>query len=81
MLAGFRIDGATGRMTPIGSFPTETTPRGFAIDPRGRFLLSAGLDSDGLRVHPIDQVTGALSPGANYPMGRMPNWVEIVDLR
>lgn len=80
-LAGFRIDGATGRLTPIGRFPTETTPRGFAIDPRGRFLLSAGLDSDGLRVHPIDQVTGALSPGANYPMGRMPNWVEIVDLR
>jgi 6-phosphogluconolactonase len=38
-LAGFRIDPQHGTLSPIGRWPTETTPRGFGIDPRGRFLL------------------------------------------
>src|SRR5438045_5954605 len=60
-LAGFRIDLATGTLSPIGSWPTEATPRGFAIDPRGRFLLSAGLDSDRMTVYRIGN-DGALDP-------------------
>ena len=43
-LAGFRVDPANGLLAPVGRWPTETTPRGFAIDSRGRFLLAAGLD-------------------------------------
>ena len=34
-----------------------------------------------MTVHKIDQQTGALSVAHQYPMGKMPNWVEIVDLR
>jgi 6-phosphogluconolactonase (cycloisomerase 2 family) len=34
------IDPDKGTLTQIGRFPTEKTPRGFAIDPRGKFLLS-----------------------------------------
>jgi len=61
-LAGFRIDPANGTLSPIGRFATEQTPRGFAIDPRGRFLLSAGLDSGHLTVCRIDAGSGALAP-------------------
>ena len=54
-LAGYRIDPEKGTLSPIGHFPTEKTPRGFNIDPRGRFLLSVGLDferDDGLPDRP-----------------------------
>jgi len=78
-LAGFRIDPANGTLSPIGRWPTETTPRGFAIDPRGRFLLSVGLDSNRMTVHAIAQ-DGTLDPLKHYPMGKMPNWIEFLDL-
>jgi 6-phosphogluconolactonase len=80
-LAGFRIDEATGKLSPIGRWPTEKTPRGFNIDPRGRYLLAVGLDSNAMTVHKIDPQSGTLSVAHHYPMGKMPNWVEIVDLR
>lgn len=79
-LAGFKIDAASGFLVPIGRWTTETTPRGFAIDPRGRFLLSAGLDSNQVSVHAINQEDGSLSLQAQYPVGGMPNWIEIIDL-
>lgn len=79
-LSGFRVDAANGLLSPIGRWPTETTPRGFAIDPRGRFLLAAGLDSSGLSVHAIDPQEGTLSVRERVHVGAMPNWVEIVDL-
>jgi 6-phosphogluconolactonase len=79
-LIGFRIDAANGFLAPIGRWSTETTPRGFAIDPRGRFLLAAGLDSNQLSVHAIDPEQGSLTLRAQYPVGGMPNWVEILDL-
>jgi 6-phosphogluconolactonase len=79
-LTGFRIDPEKGTLSPVGHFPTETTPRGFAIDPRGRFLLSAGLDSNHLTVYAIE-ANGTLNPKKQHAMGQMPNWVEFVDLR
>jgi 6-phosphogluconolactonase len=78
-LAAFRIDGETGRLTPLGNTPTETQPRGFAIDPRGSFLLAVGQQSHHLTVYAIDRETGRLDERARYPMGQNPNWVEIVD--
>ena len=79
-LAGFCVDETTGLLAPIGRWPTETTPRGFAIDPRGRFLLSAGLDSNAVSLHAIDALSGALSRTGSVAAGAMPNWIEIVDL-
>src|SRR5207245_3179397 len=79
-LAGFRIDPANGTLSLIGRWPTETTPRGFAIDPRGRLLLSAGLASHHLTVYAIE-ANGALNPKQRHAMGQMPNWIEFVDLR
>ncbi len=79
-LTGFRIDPATGKLAPIGRWSTETTPRGFAIDPHGRFLLAVGLASNRMTAYAIDPAKGGLAEIGQYPMGRMPNWVEILDL-
>jgi 6-phosphogluconolactonase (cycloisomerase 2 family) len=47
----------------------------------GKFLLSIGLDSAGMTVYTIDRASGELKPIGHYPMGRQPNWIEIVDLK
>jgi len=78
-LAAFRIDAQTGHLSPLGNTPTETQPRGFAIDPRGSFLLAVGQQSHHLTAYAIDRETGRLAERARYPMGQNPNWVEIVD--
>lgn len=79
-LAGFRIDPASGALTPIGSVPTEQGPRGFNIDSSGRYLLAVGQRSHGLSSYAIDPASGTLAKLKEYPMGRNPNWIEIVDL-
>ncbi|HWS89938.1 MAG TPA: lactonase family protein [Pyrinomonadaceae bacterium] len=62
-IAAFRIDTATGRLTPVGHTPTGgKTPRNFAIDPTGAFLLAANQNSDSVVTFRIDPQTGALGP-------------------
>lgn len=79
-LAAFRVDGQTGKLTPIASYPTEKQPRGFAIDPTGQYLLAVGQLSDSMTSYAIDTATGGLAKLKQYPMGKNPNWVEIVSL-
>jgi 6-phosphogluconolactonase len=79
-LAGFKVDGASGKLTPIGSFPTEQQPRAFAIDPSGRYLFAVGEKSDSMTSYAIDAKTGKLEKLKQYPVGKNPNWVEIVAL-
>jgi 6-phosphogluconolactonase len=76
MLGAFRVEGG-GRLTWLGATPTEKQPRGFAIDPQGRFLVAAGEGSTMLSVHVIDE-DGSLSPARRFPGGKGGNWVEIV---
>jgi 6-phosphogluconolactonase len=64
----------------IGQTETETSPRGFAVDPRGRFLLAVGQESHHLSVYRIDPESGRLDVVGRYATARNPNWVEIVDL-
>lgn len=78
-LVGFRIDSDKGTLSLAGRSATETTPRGFAIEPRGKFLLAVGLGSNNMTVYGIRQ-NGSLEPVKQHPTGKMPNWVEIVDL-
>jgi 6-phosphogluconolactonase len=77
-LAGFRVDAATGKLTYVGSTPTEKQPRGFAIDPRGKFLVACGEKSETISVYAIDPAGGALRLLNKYPVGKGANWVEIV---
>ena len=79
-LAAFRTDAKSGALAPIASYPTETQPRGFAIDPSGRTLLAVGQLSNSLTAYAIDAERGGLRPLKQYPVGRNPNWIEIVNL-
>ncbi|MGY4098947.1 lactonase family protein [Nocardia sp. R16R-3T] len=80
-ITGFRIDPMAGLLDPLGSTPTETQPRGFAIDPSGRLLVAAGQRSDRVMSYAIDPATGSLTPRQRLDVGRDPNWVEIIALR
>ena len=78
-LAGFKVDAATGTLTPVGSVATEKQPRGFQIDSTGRYLLAVGQLSHAMSSYRIDPKSGALTKLKEYPMGKNPNWVEILD--
>ena len=39
-IAGFAVDSTDGSLKPLGNTPTEQVPRGFAIDPTGKYLLA-----------------------------------------
>ncbi|MFN7931066.1 MAG: beta-propeller fold lactonase family protein [Blastocatellia bacterium] len=71
----FKVNPKDGTLTLIGSIPTEATPRGFAI--AGQFVLVAGQQSHQLSSYRITH-TGALNKLKEYPMGRNPNWIEVV---
>jgi 6-phosphogluconolactonase len=79
-LTGFKIDPASGTLSPIGSVPTEKQPRGFNIDSSGRYLLAVGQLSHGMSSYKIDVDSGKLTKLKEYPMGKNPNWVEILDI-
>jgi 6-phosphogluconolactonase len=79
-LAGFKVDPANGTLSPVGNVPTEHQPRGFSIDPSGRYLLAVGQLSHSMSSYRIDGESGKLIKLKEYPMGKNPNWVEIVDL-
>ena len=79
-LAAFKVDMATGMLSAAGSVPTEKQPRGFAIDSTSRYLLAVGQLSHAMSTYRIDPESGALVKLKEYPMGKNPNWIEIVDL-
>lgn len=79
-LAGFAVDTATGRLEPIGHWPTQTQPRSLAISPSGRWLIAAGQLSNAVGVHAIDPRTGRLELRHEHAVGRNPNWVEAIAL-
>jgi 6-phosphogluconolactonase len=79
LLAGFAV-AADGALTPIGHWPTQAQPRGFAIDASGCWLVAAGQQSNRLGVHAIAAATGALAPGMTIDVPANPNWVEITSL-
>jgi 6-phosphogluconolactonase len=80
-LAAFLVNADSGQLTLIGNYPTEIQPRGFNIDPGGKYLLAAGQKSNRLSVHAIDQKTGVLRKVSHIDVGKNPNWVEIVALQ
>lgn len=74
-IAVFRMGG--GKLTLVGRVPTGgKTPRSFAIDPSGKFLLVANQDSGTIVPFGIDRRTGLLK-GAGEP-ATVPTPVSIV---
>jgi len=80
-LAGFSIDGDTGRLTSLGQTPTEKTPRSFELDPTGNFLIAGGEGNGRLAVYRIDTSTGALTPLQVYEVGQSVTWVRALELK
>jgi 6-phosphogluconolactonase len=62
-ITAFSIDPAKGTLHLKNEYPTMgKTPRNFAIDPTGKFLLAANQESNNIVVFRIDAITGALTP-------------------
>ena len=76
-ISALGVDGATGKLTFLSSTPTEKQPRGFAIDPTGRFMVVSGEKSETLSTYAIG-ADGSLRRVGQYPVGKGANWVEIV---
>jgi 6-phosphogluconolactonase len=76
-LGAFSVDAASGKLAYLSSTPTEKQPRGFRIDPAGKYMVVSGEKSDTISVYAID-ASGALKPLQKYPTGKGSNWVEIV---
>jgi 6-phosphogluconolactonase len=76
-LIAYRVR-ADGLLDYAGAFDTEAQPRGFRIDPSGRFLVACGEKSPNVSVYAIDAASGALSPVSRCEGGNGANWIEIV---
>jgi 6-phosphogluconolactonase len=76
-IGAFSVDGATGKLTYLSTTQTEAQPRGFRIDPAGKYMVVTGEKSDTLSVYEIG-ADGALKMLQKYPTGKGSNWVEIV---
>jgi len=69
---------ADGSFEPAHATLTETQPRGFAIDPSGRWLVACGEQSEHVSVYAIAPNDGTLALHARVHGGRGANWVAIV---
>jgi len=79
-LAMLKIDSKGDTLSLIGHVVTEKQPRGFAIDRTGRFLYCTGQLSSRMSSYAIDGTSGNLTKLNDYPVGKNPNWVEIVHM-
>ena len=77
-IACFSVDGESGALTAIGHALSEAVPRAFSVDPSGRFLYAAGLDTGRLAAYRIEG-DGTLARFATYDVGAEPMWVLIME--
>ena len=77
-LAVFAIDPGTGALTSIQSLSGDS-PISTAIDPKGRFLFTANVNSNRVSAFTINQSTGMITPvsGSPFPAGPNPQSVAI----
>ena len=76
-IGAMSVDPATGKLTYLSTTPTEKQPRGFQIDPSGKYMVVTGEKSETISVYSIGD-NGALQLLKQYPTGKGSNWVEIV---
>lgn len=75
-ITAFAVDGGSGQLSYLDSFPTETQPRGMNITPDGQYLLACGEVSSRLSVYQIDQSSGALAFLDSYECAAGPRCIE-----
>lgn len=79
-IATMTIDPHTGRVASVKHTPVDKEPRGFNIDPLGRYLVVNGLFTNTVVTYAINQETGDLSKVAEFETLEDPNWIELVCL-
>ena len=80
LLTLFEVDEGDGKLTALAHFPTESCPRGFAIDHSGHALVVTGQESQDVALHRIDPETGHLTLLSRQPVGRGAMWVRVLSL-
>ncbi len=79
-IAGFSVDPSSGTLSAAGHATTQAVPRAFSLDPQGKYLYAAGLETGNLTSYVIEQATGELTPSEIYPLGNLPMWVLTTEL-
>lgn len=79
-LAGYRVNQTTGTLDEVCKISVAAVPRGFEIDPSGKWLLLAAQDAGTITVYGIDAGSGALEERQVCESGSGPNWVEIIPM-
>jgi len=81
-ISAFSIDPIKGTIHLKDEYPTMgKTPRNFAIDPTGKFLLAANQESNNIVIFRIDSTTGALSPTGEITEAPAPVCITFVAAR
>jgi 6-phosphogluconolactonase len=79
-IVGFCTAPNSGMLSLIGLFEAQASPRSFALDPHGRFLICARQDKNTVGVYAINPANGVLKPLRSYSVGLNPSWVETLAL-
>ncbi|MGC2294823.1 MAG: lactonase family protein [Candidatus Acidiferrales bacterium] len=80
-IAVFAVDPKKGTLTAIEYVPTGgKTPRNFAIDPSGQWLLAANQDSNNIVTFRINAKSGRLTPAGKSIEVNSPTIVDFVPL-
>jgi 6-phosphogluconolactonase len=77
-IAAFRIDPRSGMLGPIARFDVEGSPRAFALDPSGRYLLCAGQTDNVVGIHAIEPDSGVLTRRHLVHVPDNPSWIEML---
>ena len=64
----------------MGQAPAEPVPRAIGIDPQGKFLFAAGLESGRLTAYRVNHDTAELEYLETYTVGNRPMWVMVIEL-
>jgi probable HAF family extracellular repeat protein len=80
-VAGFQIQGETGKLIPVHGSPFRAGggPTAIAIDPLGKFAYVANQRTNDVSAFRIDNQSGRLIPvsGATYPAGTGPSSIAV----
>lgn len=79
VIAPFRIDPESKKLTALKRVPTEEVTRSFNISPDGNFLIAAGQRSGNIATFRIED-DGNLTRLSTTKAGINPWWVQIVEL-
>jgi len=79
-IAGFSVDGSSGRLTAVGRVSTEAVPSAFSLDPAGGYIYAAGSETGQLASYRINAETGELTPMETYSAGKRPMGVLIANI-